>query len=49
LYKDFERFGQIFFLFFVRKGEQEDLTPDQRRAVALAVQAIEDELEKRER
>ncbi len=44
LYKDFERFGQIFFLFFVRKGEQDDLTSDQRRAVARAVQAIEHEL-----
>jgi len=47
LYRDFERFGQLFFLFFIRKGEQEDLDADQRRSVTRAVQAIEAELEER--
>ena len=47
LYRDFERFGQLFLLFFIRKGEQEDLDTDQRRSVNRLVQAIEAELDKR--
>jgi hypothetical protein len=47
LYRDFERFGHLFLLFFIRKGEQEDLDSDQRRSVTRAVQAIEAELERR--
>lgn len=47
LYRDFERFGQLFLLFFIRKGEQEDLNSDQRQTVARAIQAVEIELEKR--
>lgn len=47
LYRDFEKYSKLFFLFFIRKGEQDDLSPDERRAVSRAMQMIEYELEKR--
>lgn len=47
LYRDFERFGQIFLFFFIKKGDQEDLNPEQKKAVAKVVAEIENELERR--
>jgi hypothetical protein len=48
-YRDFEPYGQIFLFYFVRKNEQDDLSPEQRRSVGKAVQAIESELKARRR
>lgn len=49
IYKDFAEFGQIFFLYFLRKNESDDLSSDQRKVLAQVVKELESSLSQRKK
>lgn len=49
LYKDFEEFEQSYLLFLILKGEQEDLSPEQKKQISKGIQEIEKALKTRKK